>query len=166
MIPPPQEGRRKRMTLDPKIAVRFWSYVHKQDDGCWIWTGSRNVGGYGRFRVPNDREYRTHQLAWLLSVKDLYIPTGFDICHKCDVRACCNPAHVYLGTRTDNMQDCARRKRFPCRAGEQNIKAKLTQEQVREIRGTRTPLAVAARTFHVSLSLVSQIRRGKIWRDS
>jgi hypothetical protein len=46
---------------------RFWPKVLKQDNGCWIWQGSRTKAGYGNFtlgRRGDGHEY-AHRLAYI-----------------------------------------------------------------------------------------------------
>jgi hypothetical protein len=77
--------------------------------GCWIWLGSIGGGGYGEVTdIPYRRVY-VHRLAWERSGQD--IPNDLCLLHKCDVPACCNPSHLFLGTRTDNMADKVRKGR-------------------------------------------------------
>ncbi len=70
--------------------------------GCHIWHGSRIRGGYGNIEI-HGQQWLTHRLAWTL--KHGPIPAGMMICHRCDERRCCNPDHLFLGTRGDNMAD-------------------------------------------------------------
>ena len=69
------------------------------DNGCWIWSGSRDRGGYGRINVGNVVQY-VHRLTWALVNGD--IPNGLSSCHTCDRPPCCNPSHLFLGTQKDN----------------------------------------------------------------
>lgn len=101
-------------------AARFWSKVDRSagPDGCWPYRGAL-VRGYGRFVLSWDRPgngarvkiVRAHRYAFRLARGRDPLP-GLDLCHRCDNRACCNPAHLWEGTRRDNMQDASRKGRL------------------------------------------------------
>ena len=75
------------------------------DDGCILWTGAFSDTGYGNFWT-SERYIGAHRAAWYLANGP--IPEQrpqLVVCHTCDVRACCNPEHMFLGTRKDNHYD-------------------------------------------------------------
>ena len=88
---------------------RFFSKVEKSDNGCWIWKASGRGNGYGAFKFRN-KVIDAHRVSWILHNGE--IPDGFYICHKCDIRKCVNPAHLFLGTHSDNMKDCYQKNRM------------------------------------------------------
>lgn len=72
------------------------------DGPCWIWKGKR-VGGYGQVELDG-RIWQVHRLAfWLAHDGDL--PGTHCVCHKCDVKLCCNPDHLFAGTHEQNDYD-------------------------------------------------------------
>lgn len=88
----------------------FWSLVDRRDpDECWPWTGNRNGAGYGRFSFAGRRVIAS-RAAWYFAHGTQ--PTLF-VCHSCDNPPCCNPAHLWLGTSFDNLQDMAAKGRSP-----------------------------------------------------
>lgn len=82
---------------------RFWERVDKRGpDECWLWTGaSRN--GYGTFAVDGVTK-KAHRVSWEIANGKPF-PSELHGCHRCDVKLCVNPAHVFPGTRFDNMRD-------------------------------------------------------------
>lgn len=129
--------------------------------GCWNWQGYRQSSGYGQFRLDG-KSVTAHRMAWQLW-NDQLIPNELLVCHRCDNPRCVNPAHLFLGSHSDNMQDCATKKRLSSSGTRVKRKRKLTDDQVREIRATRynkEPLAAIAARYGVSSSCVSIIRRG------
>lgn len=152
--------------------VFAWAFTDTQKRSpCWRWTGAVSGRGYGTFRIDG-RSYGAHVVAWLLAT-DIVVPPGMEVCHTCDVPSCCYPAHLFLGTRGDNMRDAAAKGRLvqqhsPERRakGEQHGRAKLCANDVREIRSCHqagaAPAALAKR-FNVTRQNIRSIVRGKSW---
>lgn len=84
---------------------RFWSKVKiLGDDDCWEWQKAKHGLGYGAFRISHPvRMVVAHRFAWELTYGE--IPIGLCVLHACDNPSCCNPKHLFLGTRTDNNRD-------------------------------------------------------------
>lgn len=142
-----------------KDVSRFWSRVEKRDR-CWLWSGCR-VRGYGHLRVGGVL-VRAHRFAWEVAFGP--VPPGHSVCHHCDNPACVNPGHLFLGTHAENMRDMAIKGRSCPWPGESNPRAKLTADEVAEIRRRPDPRSTLAREFGVSLSLISAIRNRRVWR--
>ncbi len=81
----------------------------RRSNGCLIWIGECYSNGYGRMRMADRSSLSVHRAAYAVAYGS--IPEGMHVCHKCDVRNCCEPTHLFLGTPTDNMQDMARKGR-------------------------------------------------------
>lgn len=107
----------------------FWSKVLKTEGGCWMWTGCIAANGYGNL-VRGSRALKSHRYSWELVYGE--IPVGRKVLHKCDVRACCNPEHLFLGTHQDNMEDMKSKGRAS--HGLNHVHLKLTPEQIAQIR--------------------------------
>lgn len=87
---------------------RFWAKVDKSGD-CWLWQGARNPHGYGQFS-RNGRHVVAHRVSW--GWRHGAVPDGYLLCHRCDVPGCVNPDHLFVGTQSDNMRDCAAKGRI------------------------------------------------------
>ncbi len=97
------------------LGERFWQHVDRSDPlGCWLWQGRRKSlevpasHTYGRVSIEG-RDYSAHHLAWMIfrgSTRGLWV------LHKCDLRQCVNPHHLYLGTLALNTQDAVARGRL------------------------------------------------------
>lgn len=98
------------------------------ETGCWIWEGRVTTNGYHRSTFARKNWY-VHRMSYVLYVGE--IPRGFDVCHKCDNRRCCNPAHLFVGTRLDNMADAVSKGRQA--KGEKHPWTKIRRDDVYEI---------------------------------
>ena len=93
--PPLPIRRRPPVEVTPSLVSRFMSKVYVDygmPDGCWIWTGSRHMDGYGELKVENKNQ-RTHRVAYQLFVDP--IKDNLLVCHICDNSklACSHPPH-------------------------------------------------------------------------
>lgn len=129
---------------------------------CWYWIGAMYQNGYGKARHAG-RECYAHRYSY-----NLYkgpIPDGMHVCHRCDDPSCVNPDHLFVGTRDDNMSDMAIKGRSA--HGERHGSAKLSVEQVREIRSKRNAgqsVTAIAAEYGVSKGRISEIVHRKAWR--
>lgn len=72
--------------------------------GCWVWMGHLGFGGYGSI-WHDGRHHVAHRLSWEIK-NGKSIPSGMEGCHTCDVKACVNPDHIWIGTHQENAVDC------------------------------------------------------------
>lgn len=108
----------------------FENYYTEDANGCWIYSGRIRDDDYGNI-FHNGKHEKAHRLFWELH--NSKIPEGMKVLHKCDVRSCVNPAHLFLGTQQDNMTDMKAKGRWPDRKGSINGNAKLSEGQILEI---------------------------------
>jgi hypothetical protein len=153
--------------------VNFWDNVDMSGgpDACWPWKLSLGTWGYGQaFWDLGDgkgkRNVVASRAAWVI-VNGL--PEG-DLCvlHRCDNRACCNPAHMFLGTRPENTADMLAKGRHRVLVGPDSPAAKLSADDVREIRRRAAhgeQLLVLAGEFHLHPSGISRLVRRLSYRD-
>lgn len=131
-----------------------------KSDGCWLWTATKQRG-YGAIRGKNASESMipAHRLSYELYVGK--IPDGYFVCHKCDVRACVNPDHLFLGTPQDNVDDMLSKGRHHAPRGDAHHAAKLTSEQVRAIQADARTQAEIAKDYGVCQSHVSDLKTAR-----
>ena len=137
----------------------FWERVNKTRQ-CWLWTGPLMKNGYGK----GCRDL-VHRLSW--KIHHGPIPASMSVLHRCDNRRCVNPDHLFLGTQRDNLRDMREKGRQV--RGEQQGSAKLTEQQVRQIRrryqrySHRNGGGVLAREYGVGIKQIIAIAKGRVW---
>jgi DNA-binding transcriptional regulator YiaG len=148
------------------------SYIPEPNSGCWLWIGCPSHG-YGRLKVEG-RDVRAHRYSW--QIANGPVPDDLLTLHRCDVPLCVNPEHLFLGTQQDNCDDMIRKGRHSRGSahslaqqktrsrGENSPAAKLTFQQVREIRVSAMAQQKLAAIYGVEQSTISRIKQGKIWR--
>ena len=125
---------------------------------CWDWKMAIYPStGYGVFSVIT-KDYKfnrhAHRISWIINNK-IDVPEKLEICHTCDNRKCVNPFHLFLGTGSDNMIDMSKKDR--------GGKAKLSTEQVKEIKLSNERAYIIARRYGVSNSCINDIRHQRTW---
>jgi hypothetical protein len=139
--------------------------VPEPNTGCWLWTRTQHRQGYGSLWVSGAMQY-AHRVAFCEFLGD---PGTLNVLHRCDVPACINPDHLFLGTHADNMQDMVRKGRSrPSGArGEQCGRGVLTEAVVGRLRAlvaSGTSIAEAARIEAVKYRTAVAAVHGRNWR--
>ncbi len=140
---------------------------------CWIFTGHimkdrYGKPSYGQIGIGNKKLALVHKVSYEMFCGP--VPAGIQVCHKCDVRQCLNPTHLFLGTNTDNVKDALSKGRFS--VAEKHYKTDLTNEQVADIkyrlskvRSKRAHFPAIMAEFNVSFRVIEGIAYGSAWRS-
>ena len=126
---------RSRMIKRLPVRERFYARIDTSSDphGCWLWTRGLTAQGYGTMSVEG-RVTLMHRLSYELHVGP--IPAGLHVLHRCPggaKPACCNPAHLAVGTPLDNSHDVLPHERHTVR-GSSHPRAVLTEDAVIQMR--------------------------------
>lgn len=155
-------GHQNRIRLT-QVESHFWESVERKgENDCWNWIGKSIVDGYGTL-TTRGKYVRAHRFAW--EITNGPIPKGMQVCHRCDNRLCVNPKHLFLGTAVDNQHDKVVKKRQA--RGERSGNAKLTNDEVREIRSLFSigkSQSQIARDFNVTVQSIHAIVHHKTWK--
>jgi len=137
---------------------RFWSKVDKSGgpDECWPWTAALSNTGYGQFMLDYQPQ-QAHRIAWYL-IHGL-IPKGKWVLHHCDNKVCCNPAHLFLGTQSDNMIDMVMKGR----QGGQRLTAHSVLEIRKRYKAGGVSYNILAKEYGVSQAHIGRIIHREIW---
>lgn len=135
--------------------------------GCWLWTGTIMGAGYGKISVQNRVQPGAHRFSY-----ELYrgpIPEGASVLHRCDVRRCVNPDHLFLGTQKENIGDMwekGRQQKY--QRGSARVEAKLDESKVAEIlvllATTRLSHRQIAERYGVTTGVIGGIAIGITWK--
>lgn len=153
--------------ITTKAIVAFWARIDKRGPReCWPWEAA-NTKGYGIILIGTARVHVTHIAAY---IKHGPSPRGKKhACHDCDNPPCCNPGHLFWGSRSDNHSDaaskgrCATQRHPEIVRGERNGSAKLTEKQVIEIYTSNESRSQTATRMKISTGIVKAIRERKNW---
>lgn len=125
------------------------------DEGCWIWSRSRNPDGYGIIGFQK-KHIGAHRVSYEIFKGS--IPNGLDVLHHCDNPPCCNPKHLYVGLPTLNSQHMVIRNR--------QWNQKLTADDIPEIRRRHAEgesQASLGRSYGVRGSAIGKVIHGETW---
>lgn len=108
------------MQLSPE--TRLFDKIKIDHNGCWIWTGYKCKRGYGRIKINGKMVY-THRFAKALD-RGAKIPKNMDTDHfrmnidrsSCST-SCCNPNHLEVVTRRENLRRSPRVKKSQAENG-------------------------------------------------
>jgi len=158
--------------MDESTIARFWVKVDRKGPRhatlgtrCWVWVAAKDKDGYGVFGLSSrTKSVRAHRFSWLLAKGA--VAAGL-VLHKCDNPSCVRPSHLFEGTPADNTADMLAKGRYVSKIkgrpdlvhhGSQHSNARLTEQQVMQIRTEyvprKTPLRVFAARYGVCLSAV------------
>lgn len=104
-----------RMWRGRTMLSRIEDRCTKSDIGCWLYPSRRADYSYAYIDVTADdgtrQQWMAHRYTYALARGE--IPPGHQVCHKCDVRNCVNPAHLWAGTHYQNVVDRERKAKLP-----------------------------------------------------
>jgi hypothetical protein len=150
------------MKAKPITKDRIESKVERiPESGCWVWMGTTTMRGYGQIESFKRKHY-AHRASYEAFIGP--IPEGMNVCHACDNVYCVNPAHLFLGTQKQNLEDMARKGRSTF--GEKNPMAKLSAKDVEDIKyliTTEVSNKSLALKYGVSTKTINLIKQGKRW---
>ena len=134
------------------------NYIPEPNTGCWLWLRGVNSDGYPLVRIDG-QSYRVARLVYEIFKRP--IPPNMHVCHRCDVRLCINPDHLFLGTDKDNYDDMVAKGRT---TKFDYAFAKLSPNDVADIRRLREEghrVTAIAKQYGVSHSYISMATRGQ-----
>lgn len=154
-----------------QVKIKLLSRIKKDDSGCWNFVGAKR-SGYGAVSI-NNKTYGTHRLSYLIFKGEL---GDKHVCHKCDNKACINPAHLFLGTHSDNMVDALNKGRMfipegtPFEKGHRPESSSMYDEKALEVKNAinnrkeaKETLKDIASRFDIKYQTVRDISAGRCY---
>jgi len=149
---------------DESIRQKIIKNIKVNENGCWIWQKPIQPTGYGKTTYKL-KSVDCHRVSWIVFKGK--IQKGKIICHFCDIRSCCNPSHLWVGTHKENTRDMMNKKKVFDFKGEKNNQAILKEKDIIEIRKLLSlgiKQCVIANMFNIDPSNISNIKNGKLWK--
>jgi len=147
------------------LKQRFEEKYIIKDKSCWEWIGSLSNNMYGSF-WNGDTYVGAHRMSYELYKED--IPKDMCVLHTCDNPRCVNPDHLWIGTREDNNKDRSNKNRNADMQGEKHPQAKLTEQDIKEIRLLNSMKCFMQREigeiYNITNKHVNNIVKFKIWK--
>ena len=149
--------------MENGVRERFEKHILPEPmSGCWLWNAAHGSHGYGHFGI-NGKVLSAHRVSF-----ELYrsrIPEGLFVLHRCDVKSCVNPDHLFLGTQIQNLQDMTLKGHRSCARGESSGSAKLKSVDIEKIRKDDRSHRTIAKDYKVGKTTIGSIKSGKAWRS-
>lgn len=137
-----------------------------ETDDCIEWPYTLSTSGYGIVRYQG-RQTPAHALALILSGQPKPDAPQNLALHWCDNPPCVNVRHLRWGSNLDNAADRVARERGRHPNGENHYRAKLNEQQVREIRRRwamgESQVSLGA-AYGVDRNTIAGAVHGKTWR--
>lgn len=103
-------------TVDGELANYALNRCQVASNGCWEWTKSVSKFGHGRMRFAGKLLLPHRLVAVAAGIVTQYEVVNRDtdyVLHHCDNPKCCNPEHLFAGSKSDNAKDCMAKGRHP-----------------------------------------------------
>lgn len=123
-------------------------------NGCWLWMRAMMRNGYG-LKWHREKFDGAHRVSWLIHHGE--IPSGISVLHRCDVKKCVNPEHLFLGTQKENLLDMAIKGRTTSRFTETEVRA------MKKMRLSGKTLRAIGSVFGVRKQTIHEIVSGHTW---
>lgn len=158
------------VVIEPYVVASLWARVEKTET-CWLWKGYLRNGTHGAIE-HHGRLIYVHRISWAIHFGP--IPDGMLVCHECDIGNCIKPDDLFLGDDLANVRDMWRKGRarpgHAFKGGAGNVNARLTDEQVAELRrrwmADPVDQRALAAAFGVSQSTVWRLVNGIVRQEA
>ena len=138
-----------------KLKQRLFKRYKISGNNCWEWIGSKHEDGYGQIFI-NKHIFKIHRISAMLFL-NFDINSQLLVCHKCDNPSCFNPQHLFIGTHADNTKDAFLKKRRWGKLKEFDV------IKIRKLLNQPIKQRIIAQQFNIDQSIISDIKRNRIW---
>jgi hypothetical protein len=166
----------KLQFLDNLYKTKILPNIIIHESGCHLLKTHLTNDGYARTFISKiyegvNTKMGSHRLTYQVVNKQI-LPSDTHVLHKCDVRNCVNPDHLFSGSNHDNILDKIAKGRMPSMKGSKNPNSILTEQQVLHIysnkylpRFKRKTIKYFQVLYNISKSTVVDILYNKSWKE-